>query len=102
MTATPTARRWIDHLNDEDVAFLKRFILLSGSLKDTAAAYGISYPTVRLRLDRLIDKVRLLDSNEIGDTFEVALRLLLADGKLDESSFRALLEAHREAVGRNA
>jgi hypothetical protein len=98
--ATPTARSWIDHLNDEDIAFLKRFILLSGSLKDTAAAYGISYPTVRLRLDRLIEKVKILDNDEIGDSFEIALRALLADGKLDESSFRALLEAHREVVGR--
>ncbi|MSQ94547.1 MAG: DUF2089 family protein [Gemmataceae bacterium] len=49
-------RDWIDLLEDEDVAFLKRFVLASGSLKELAEAYGLSYPTVRLRLDRLIAK----------------------------------------------
>jgi hypothetical protein len=39
--------RWIDALSDEDVAFLRRFLLASGSLKDVAAAYGVSYPSRR-------------------------------------------------------
>ena len=47
-------RRWIDELSDEDLAFLRRFLLASGTLKQLAEDYGISYPTVRLRLDRLI------------------------------------------------
>jgi len=53
------AKPWIEHLSDEDLGFLKRFLLAGGTLKDLAAQYGISYPTVRLRLDRLIDKVKL-------------------------------------------
>ena len=35
--------------------FAMDFILASGSLKEMAAKYGISYPTVRARLDRLIE-----------------------------------------------
>ena len=50
---------WMASLEDEDAAFIKRFVLASGSLKETAAQYGVSYPTVRLRLDRLIQKIRL-------------------------------------------
>lgn len=100
MTHPPVSRTWIDFLSEEDLAFLKRFILLSGSLKDTAAAYGISYPTVRLRLDRLIEKIRVVDSHETQDGFERVIRALLADGKLDEMSFKSLLQAHREVVGR--
>ena len=30
--------RWIDYLEDEDLAFVKRFLLFSGSLKDLARA----------------------------------------------------------------
>ena len=56
---------WIEFLDDEDTAFLKRFILLSGSLKDMASAYGVSYPTVRLRLDRLIAKVTAIENLQI-------------------------------------
>ena len=37
-------RRWIDYLSDEDLGFLKRFLLASGTLKDLAAQYGILYP----------------------------------------------------------
>ena len=46
---------WLEALDDEDIQFLKRFLLSSGSLKAMADAYGISYPTVRTRprsLDR--------------------------------------------------
>jgi len=93
---------WIEYLNDEDLAFLKRFVLHSGSLKDTAAAYGISYPTVRLRLDRLIEKIKVVDSHDHADEFERTLRAVFADGKLDETSFRALLAAYRSATGRDS
>ena len=62
--------RWTDPLGDEDLAFIKRFVLASGSLKALAKAYSISYPTVRLRLDRLIEKIRIYDSQEIVSDFE--------------------------------
>ena len=42
---------WLLNLDSEDFAFIKRFILSSGSLKEVAKEYGVSYPTVRLRLD---------------------------------------------------
>ena len=50
---------WMTGLEEEDAAFIKRFILASGSLKEVAGQYGVTYPTVRLRLDRLIQKIKL-------------------------------------------
>jgi hypothetical protein len=88
--------RWVDLLGEEDVAFLKRFLLASGSLKELAQAYGISYPTVRLRLDRLIEKVKVLDDPKIASRFERVLRAQFAEGKLDGETLKALLAAHRE------
>ena len=44
---------WIVNLDDEDVSFIKRFLLASGSLKEMAKQYEVTYPTVRLRLDKL-------------------------------------------------
>ena len=49
---------WMSNLDDEDMTFIKRFLLASGSMKEVAAQYGVSYPTVRLRLDRLIQKIQ--------------------------------------------
>ena len=50
---------WMRNLEDEDIAFIKKFILASGSLKEIAHQYGVTYPTVRLRLDKLIQKIQL-------------------------------------------
>src|ERR1700722_13369612 len=89
-------KRWMDSLEDEDLAFIKRFILFSGSLKDLADAYNVSYPTLRLRLDRLIDKIKILDSQKIEDDLERRLRAQFADGKHDSSVFKKLLSAYQE------
>lgn len=92
--------RWIDLLDDEDLGFLKRFVLASGSLKDLAAAYGISYPTVRLRLDRLIAKIQVFDSQQQMDEFERTIRGLHIDGKLDAQSMKTLLALHQRNASR--
>ena len=89
-------KRWTDSLEDEDLAFIKRFILFSGSLKDLAEAYNVSYPTLRLRLDRLIDKIKILDSERIDDAYERQLRALFADDKLDSQVFKKLLSAYQD------
>jgi hypothetical protein len=88
-------KSWLEHLEDEDLAFIKRFVLFSGSLKDLADAYNVSYPTLRLRLDRLIEKIKILDSQKIDDEFERQLRVQFADGKLDAQVFKKLLTAYQ-------
>jgi hypothetical protein len=90
---------WLAALNDEDLHFVKRFLLASGSLKALAEAYGVSYPTIRARLDRLIAKVRAADDSAAMDPFRRALQILLADGKLEAGVARALLDAYHVALG---
>jgi hypothetical protein len=98
-TLNPAQKTWLDYLSDEDLAFVKRFILCSGSLKDMAQAYGITYPTVRLRLDRLISKIQVVEDQQVASPFEKLLRIQLAEGKIDLSTFKRLLAAHREELG---
>lgn len=88
--------RWIDMVDDEDLTFIKRFVLFSGSLKDLAGAYHVTYPTLRLRLDRLIAKIQVFDSQEITDEYERALRATFAEGKLDAATFKHLLRAYHQ------
>jgi hypothetical protein len=87
--------RWIDYLSDEDLAFVKRLVLASGSLKEVAAGYGISYPTVRLRLDRLIAKITITDNTDIQSEFERVLRAEHAEGRIDADTLKTLLDAYR-------
>jgi hypothetical protein len=89
-------KMWIDFLSEDDLAFIKRFVLASGSLKEMAAIYDISYPTVRLRLDRLIEKIKVVESNQPMSPFERLIRSFYADGKIDANTLKKLLAAHNE------
>ena len=101
MEQRQTEQPWLNGLTDEDMAFVKRFLLASGSLKEIAAQYGISYPTVRLRLDRLIDKIKLYDSQSRYSEFEQTLRTAHIDGKIDHATLTKLLSAYRKEIQSN-
>jgi hypothetical protein len=91
------SKKWIEDLDEEDLSFIRRFVLASGSLKEIAGIYGISYPTVRLRLDRLIAKIQLL-SESVPSEFERTLRIEYSQGKVDLNAMNRILEAHRREV----
>jgi hypothetical protein len=89
---------WMKGLSEEDWQFIKRLILASGSLKDVSKQYGISYPTVRIRLNRLIKKIRILDSKKTETKFHQTVQLLVAEGKLDLSVAKSLLKVFEETA----
>jgi hypothetical protein len=89
---------WIEHLSDEDRVFIKRFLLASGSLKELAKGYKISYPTVRLRLDRLIARIKILDDNRAESDFERQARLMYAAGHFDLGTLKSLVAAYKDAI----
>lgn len=45
-------------LSAEEQEFVLRFVLSSGSLKEMAGLLGVSYPTVRNRLNDVIEKLK--------------------------------------------
>ena len=47
-------------LSDEDREFVRDFVLCRGSLKEMAREMGLSYPTVRNKLDDVIDHIKKL------------------------------------------
>ncbi|MFL9843002.1 DUF2089 domain-containing protein [Flavobacterium rhizosphaerae] len=49
-------------LPEEEQDFIIQFVLTGGSLKEMASRTGVSYPTVRNRLDDLIQKIKHLQS----------------------------------------
>lgn len=87
--------RWMANLEDEDAAFIKKFVLASGSLKEMAGLYGVSYPTMRLRLDRLIQKIRLAETEE-ADPYVALVKRLAMDDKLDFDTAKLLLSEYRK------
>ena len=92
MTSIPAC---MAELEDEDLAFVKKFILSSGSLKEVASVYGVSYPTVRLRLDRLIQKIKLSETAE-ADPYVSLVKRLAVDDKLDFDTAKILITEYRK------
>jgi len=89
---------WLDVLSEEDVHFIHRFVLASGSLKELAQQYGISYPTVRLRLDNLIAKIRLVEDPANRDPFRLLIRGLVVEGKVSPAVAREIIDKHEETA----
>lgn len=50
-------------LNRDDQSFIMDFVQTSGSLKAMASQLGVSYPTVRNRLDDIIQALRAMNAD---------------------------------------
>lgn len=85
---------WILSLDSEDLEFIKNFVLKSGSLKEIAKLYGVSYPTVRLRLDRLIEKIKINDSME-NEEFIKFIRRLAIDDRISMEDAKLIIEKYK-------
>lgn len=90
---------WIAGLDDEDVSFIKRFLLASGSLKEMARQYGVTYPTVRLRLDRLIQKIKISDDTE-NEPYIALIKRLAVNDKLDFDTAKVLISEYKKLQGK--
>ncbi len=67
-------------LTDDDLKFILNFVCCSGSLKEMAVQQNISYPTLRNRLNTLIDTIQNLEIKPVNSNTEVLQ--LLEDGKI--------------------
>lgn len=86
---------WLTDLEAADIRFIKNFILASGSLKEIAKIYGISYPTVRSRLDQLIAKINASATQE-DDQYIKLIRRLTIEEKIDFEAANLLINRYRE------
>ena len=92
---------WMAGLEEEDLVFIKKFVLSSGSLKEVAGQYGVTYPTVRLRLDRLIQKIQLTENAE-ADPYISLVKRLAVDDKLDFDTAKLLIQSYKKTKGEDA
>jgi len=90
--------QWLAVLSEEELLFLKRFLLSSGSLKGVASEYGVSYPTIRAKLDRIIAKVEAAERPDSEDAFERLLNILVDEGLMVLGTARSLLQAHKRVL----
>ena len=82
-------------LAPDELELVTQFVLASGSLKDLAHYYGVSYPTIRARLDDLIGRVQELIAEHETDPMTGLLDDLVSRGELTGPAAQSILEAHR-------
>lgn len=89
---------WLSNLETEEIDFIKNFVLKSGSLKELGKTYQVSYPTVRLRLDRLIQKIKLNDQGD-NEPYIHYIKSLAIDDKIEVSIAKSLIEEYKKTKG---
>jgi hypothetical protein len=86
---------WMTNLDDEDVSFIKKFLLSSGSLKELASIYSVTYPTVRLRLDRLIQKIHISEQSS-AEPYIALIKQLAVNEKIEFDTAKLLISEYKK------
>lgn len=92
-----TYPNWLQDLEEDELIFMKKFVLASGSLKEMAGQYNVTYPTVRLRLDRLIQKIEAKERGE-ADPYVNLLRQMTVEGKMSPETSKILIAQYRKQI----
>lgn len=76
-------------LDDEDKEFIELFLQKRGSIKDVGEEIGISYPTVRNRIDRIVGKLGGTVDKKAG---RIDILNMLDNGEITAEKAKTLLE----------
>ncbi|MDY3006069.1 DUF2089 family protein [Anaerococcus sp. AGMB00486] len=90
---------WIFNLDDNEISFIKQFILESGSLKSIAKYYDTSYHIIRNNLNQLIEKIELMETDE--DPYIKFIKSLALQDKYDYDTTKKLIDKYRERSQEN-
>jgi hypothetical protein len=78
-------------LSGEDQVFVAAFVRARGSIKEMEQVFGVSYPTIKARLNRIAASLEFVDTNPSPSRAQVIERL--QRGELSASEAIAALEA---------
>jgi hypothetical protein len=78
-------------LSSDDQVFVMAFVLCHGSIKEIERIFGVSYPTVKNRLNRLAKKLDFVETLDFPEEDDILDRL--ESGDIDaEEALRRLSE----------
>ena len=83
-------------LTEEELDLVLQLVLASGSLKDLARVYQVSYPTIRAKVDRLIARVQQIVGGASPDPMMQLLADLVERGEITVSAARSLRDLYRQ------
>ena len=75
-------------LSAEDQVFVTAFVRSHGSIKEMERIFGVSYPTIKARLNRIGDSLDFVDTNPQPSRVDILQRLsrgeITPDGAIEE------------------
>ncbi|HXP16601.1 MAG TPA: DUF2089 family protein [Terriglobales bacterium] len=87
-------------LTEGELDLVLQLVLASGSLKDLAAVYKVSYPTIRARIDRLIERARQMAGGTSSDPMMQLLADLVERGEIAVPAARAVRDLYRQQMAK--
>jgi hypothetical protein len=72
-------------LTQEDQVFITAFIRSHGSIKEMEQTFGVSYPTIKSRLNRIAGSLEYIDVNPAPSRTEILDRLSRGEMTADEA-----------------
>src|SRR3977135_583151 len=72
-------------LSAEDQVFVTAFVRSHGSIKEMERVFGVSYPTIKARLNRIGDSLELVDTHPQPSRVEILERLRRGDLTPDQA-----------------
>lgn len=82
----------------EDQDLIVQLVLHSGSLKDLASVYRVSYPTIRIRVDRVIERLRVILSVRKPDGLSELLEAMVERKEIAAAAASTIREAVRQRL----
>ncbi len=83
----------------EDLDLIAELVLQSGSLKGLARSYSVSYPTIRVRVNKVIARLRDAVEGREPDPLRELLASLVARGELTTAGARRIHAAAQQSEG---
>ena len=85
-------------LTEEELDVVQQLVLASGSLKELARVYQVSYPTIRAKVDRLIERVQKIVEGTTPDPMMQLLANLVERGEITVSAARSVRDLYRQKM----
>ena len=87
---------WITELDESELNFIKNFVLSSGSLKQMAKEYEVTYPTIRSHLDAVIKKIELGEQSE-EDPYVKLIKGMVIEGSIEFDAAAVLIREYKNS-----